>query len=59
MRSRQGCHAVSPGKLYRVSKKFINLGVPSEAATEKYFHFVIVLTVLSQLGNQHDSPKAN
>jgi hypothetical protein len=28
-----------------VSKEFINLRLPSEAATEKYFHFAIVLTL--------------
>ena len=42
-----------------VSKEFINLRLPSEAATEKYFHFAIVLTLVSKWDKQHDTPMAN
>ena len=42
-----------------VSNEFINLRLPSEAATEKYSHFAIVLTIVSKWGKQHDTPKDN
>jgi len=42
-----------------VSNGFINLRLPSEEATEKYFHSAIVLTLVSKWGNQQDTPKAN
>jgi hypothetical protein len=44
---------------FTVSKEFINLRLPSEAATEKYFHFAIVLTLVSKWDKQHDTPIAN
>jgi hypothetical protein len=42
-----------------VSKGFINLRLPSQAATEEYFHSAIVLTLVSKWGNQDDTPTAN